>query len=312
MSFKYYGSEFVGATKLSTSTTDAAVIYAAMVSVFRSCLVDGYGVVSGAGWSEPFPVGPDGEVFFKSPSTEHNWGVRLDGVGGTGIDTGQVRATLMFDATDISTSTKSYQFALNTRWVTGAAPRQSEWAMYVHSGSILFCGKTVTTTQTVFVPAFFGLTKEGKPVIESPTTGSGVNTSATTQNPLAIAPLSVSFSNRLGRVFVDNGWASTRLISSPLITSAGVTASTPPTPTPINGFDLYPIRVLEHSSPFTQFGVLSDKIFYIDVAESAFPGNSRFSDQNGNNYHMIRVNCGPFSTDPLDASYNRLVVVKVE
>lgn len=157
MTFKFYSSLQSGATLLSASVSDNADIYNTAVSIFRQVLVTGYGHQSGAGWTEPYPVGPGGEVFFKSPSTNVDWGIRFNGALSSVADynNGQITVTLMKGATGIDSAEFMITLALTSR--STSVVRGRNWRFYVNPDRILFYVHTNTSGTGQTVPCFLGL-----------------------------------------------------------------------------------------------------------------------------------------------------------
>lgn len=310
MTFKYYHANQDSAPQISTNTTDAAVTYNAMVAVFRAVLVTGYGLTPGAGWSEPYAAGPDGEVFFKSPSTDVDWGIRFDGVAGTTAGGGQIKVTLLKGATSLTTFEYSQQFALTTNWTR--QPRQQKWKMYVNVNRILFYPYSTDAAPGMVCPCLFGYNDNFNMVIEGPPIEAASSASGGHSLSFLPVPLQSTTANpyRFGAFRIADTTYLTRPIGGPSSTYfansggsfVGVSSS--------DRILLYPPQLLDMTN-LAYLGDMGDGIYYLEHAYGMFPGFQKFSDGVGNTYHVLMHAAQVVAGDPYTPSFYRLFAVKV-
>lgn len=310
MTFKYYHANQDSAPQISTSTTDAAVTYNAMVSVFRAVLVSGYGVTAGGGWTEPYAAGPDGEVFFKSPSTDVDWGIRFDGVAGTTATSGQIKVTLLKGATSLTTAEYTQQFALTTNY-TGL-PRQQKWKLYVNKNRILFYPYCTDADPDMVCPCFFGFNDSFQMVIEAPHIGAVSNTGGTQPIPFTPIPLGVTSGEtyRAGYFKIADTVYQTKLLGGPMSTFAAAAGSGYVGPTSTDKLLLYPPQLVDKFNR-AYLGDFGDGIYYLEISYNVFPGFHSFDDQLGNKYHVLMYASYYNGTDSYSSTYYRLMAVKV-
>lgn len=310
MTFKYYHANQDSAPQISTNTTDAAVTYNAMVEVFRAVLVTGYGLTAGAGWTEPYAAGPDGEVFFKSPSTDVDWGIRFDGVAGTAANSGQIKVTLLKGATSLTTFEYSQQFALTTNWA--GQPRQQKWKMYVNANRILFYPYSTDADPNMVCPCLFGYNDLFQMVIEAPHISPFNNTSG--QYPIPFAPVQLGSSAqdpyRAGYIKIADTTYQTKPIGGPMTTFHAASALSYIGPTSVDNLLLYPPQLVDKFNR-AYLGDFGEGIYYMEISYDAFPGFHKFEDQTGNQYHVLMYASWANISDPYAPTYYRLMAVKV-
>lgn len=310
MTFKYYHANQDSAPQISSNTTDAAVTYNAMVAVFRAALVSGYGATAGGGWTEPYAAGPDGEVFFKSPSTDVDWGIRFDGVAGTTATSGQIKVTLMKGATSLTTAEYTQQFALTTNYV--GRPRQQKWKMYLNSNRILFYPYYTDADPDMICPCLFGYNDALQMVIE--TAPPGTTTATNGSHSVSFVPLQLSsnsnMSYRNGLCRIGDSTYPTRLIGGPISTPAAIAGGSATGITSPDKILMYPPQIVNKDN-FAYLGDFGDGIYYLEVAYELIPGFHKFTDQSGNEYHVLMYSSAISSGDPYGPAYYRLMAVKV-
>ena len=310
MTFKFYSSLQSGATLLSASVSDNADIYNTAVSIFRQVLVTGYGPQSGAGWTEPYPVGPGGEVFFKSPSTNVDWGIRFNGALSSVADynSGQITVTLMKGATGIDRAEFMITLALTSR--STSVVRGRNWRFYVNPDRILFYVHTNTSGTGQTVPCFFGFNDSAQCVVEAPNIGTSTTAAGGVPYPFSVQPLTATpTSQRFGRIRIGTEFFPTVLLAGPCQTAAGNGSLVAPANPGL--FLLYPPMVI-HAGNSEYLGGFGDGISYIDRHYSTMPGFSVFTDAAGNTYHSIYYTFATGVADPYSSNaFKRLLAVKV-